>query len=393
MIQRQEIDRTGKNTLGEYLQTLTVDGSGSVPKSFGAGFASGASGVSLRGLGAGSTLVLINGRRIAPYGLADDGQKVFTDLSIIPLEAVERVEVLKDGASSIYGSDAIAGVVNVILRRDFNGAILKGSYGVSGDGDGDERKASLTWGTGDLAEDGFNFFFSAEASKSDEIYVRDRKNRKWIGNGDISRYGYDPTELRWPVRLHCRPDVARRHQLQLAGRQRPGDRSRRFAHRQRGLAAGRRRVRAAVDGDGPGSQRRLRVGQRAVPQPAAGAGIHQFLLARDLRAVGQRRVLRRVRIREEEELVPQHAERGFGHVGLARRRRGQRQQTARMRPSSARIIRTTRSEPTRDCAIRHSTSGRARSLSTTSSHDCWSASRAPSASGITMSATCIRKPT
>ncbi|HVI57583.1 MAG TPA: TonB-dependent receptor [Luteimonas sp.] len=195
VIQRQEIDRTGKTNLGEYLQSLTVDGSGSVPKSFGAGFASGASGVSLRGLGAGSTLVLVNGRRIASYGLADDGQKVFTDLSIIPLEAVERVEVLKDGASSIYGSDAIAGVVNVILRRDFTGAILKGSYGTSGNSDGNERKFSVTWGTGDLAEDGFNFFFSAEAAKSDEIFVRDRKDRKWIGNGDISRYGYDPTQF------------------------------------------------------------------------------------------------------------------------------------------------------------------------------------------------------
>ncbi len=79
----------------------------------------GGSGISLRGLGAGSTLVLINGRRIASYGLADDGQKLFADLSSIPMDAVERVEVLKDGASSIYGSDAIAGVVNIILRNDF----------------------------------------------------------------------------------------------------------------------------------------------------------------------------------------------------------------------------------------------------------------------------------
>ncbi|MEZ0469089.1 TonB-dependent receptor [Luteimonas salinilitoris] len=191
LIQREDIDRSGERTLGEYLQTLTVDGSGSVPKSFGAGFASGASGISMRGLGAGSTLVLINGRRIAPYGLADDGQKVFTDLSIIPLEAVERVEVLKDGASSIYGSDAIAGVVNVILRRDFTGTVLTGSYGMSEEGDGDERKASVTWGTGDLAENGYNFFFSVEASKSDEIFARDRRGRKWIGTGDIRPWGYD----------------------------------------------------------------------------------------------------------------------------------------------------------------------------------------------------------
>ena len=194
-IQREEIDRTGKKTIGEYLQTLTVDGSGSVPKSFGNGFASGASGVSLRGLGAGSTLVLVNGRRIAPYGMADDGQKVFTDLSIIPLEAVERVEVLKDGASAIYGSDAIAGVVNIILRKDFEGAVATASYGASEEGDGNESKVALTWGAGNLAEDGMNFFFSVEAGKSDSVAVRDRKDRKWIGTGDISRWGYDTTNF------------------------------------------------------------------------------------------------------------------------------------------------------------------------------------------------------
>jgi iron complex outermembrane receptor protein len=194
-IQREEIDRTGKKTIGEYLQTLTVDGQGSVPKSFGAGFAAGASGVSLRGLGAGSTLVLVNGRRIAPYGMADDGQRVFTDLSIIPLEAVERVEVLKDGASAIYGSDAIAGVVNIILRNDFEGAVATASYGVSEEGDGNESKAAFTWGTGNMAEDGINFFFSVEAGKSDEVFVRDRKDRKWIGTGDIARWGYDTTSF------------------------------------------------------------------------------------------------------------------------------------------------------------------------------------------------------
>ena len=146
MITRQEIDRTGKATVAEFLQTLTVDGAGSIPKSFGNGFAGGGAGVSLRGLGAGSTLVLLNGRRMAPYGLADDGQKVFTDLSTIPLEAVERIEMLKDGASAIYGSDAIAGVVNIILRKDFTGVVVKGSYGTSGDGDGNQRKGTLTAG-------------------------------------------------------------------------------------------------------------------------------------------------------------------------------------------------------------------------------------------------------
>ncbi|WP_447594996.1 TonB-dependent receptor [Stenotrophomonas rhizophila] len=190
VVTRQEIDRTGKTTVAEYLQTLTADGSGSIPKTFGNGFAGGGAGISLRGLGAGSTLVLLNGRRMATYGLADDGQKVFTDLSTIPLDAVERIEVLKDGASAIYGSDAIAGVVNIILRGDFNGAILRGSYGTSGDGDGNAKKATLTAGTGDLSSDGWNAFFSLDVGKTDAIKISDRKNRKWIGTGDIRPWGY-----------------------------------------------------------------------------------------------------------------------------------------------------------------------------------------------------------
>lgn len=194
VVTRQEIDRSGKTTVAEYLQTLTSDGAGSIPKTFGNGFAGGGAGISLRGLGAGSTLVLLNGRRMATYGLADDGQKVFTDLSTIPLDAVERVEVLKDGASAIYGSDAIAGVVNIILRSDFKGAILRGSYGLSGDGDGDAKKATLTAGAGDIAEDGWNAFFSLDVGKTDEIKISDRKNRDWIGTGDLRPWGIDAAD-------------------------------------------------------------------------------------------------------------------------------------------------------------------------------------------------------
>src|SRR5690606_32836386 len=190
VITRQEIDRTGKNNVAEYLQTLTAAGARPIPHTFGTGFAGGGAGIALRGLGAGCTLILLNGRRMATYGLADDGQKVFTDLSTIPLDAVERVEVLKDGASAIYGSDAIAGVVNIILRSDFNGAILRASYGLSGDSDGDAKKATLTAGTGDLATDGWNAFFSLDVGKTDAIKISDRKDRKWIGTGDIRRYGY-----------------------------------------------------------------------------------------------------------------------------------------------------------------------------------------------------------
>jgi iron complex outermembrane receptor protein len=192
VVTREDIDRTGKTTLAEYLQTLTADGQGSVPKSFGTGFSPGGAGVSLRGLGASSTLVLLNGRRIAPYGLADDGQKIYTDISVIPLEAVERVEVLKDGASAIYGSDAIAGVVNIILRNEYRGASGKATLAASEEGDGEMAKLSFTGGFGDLNADDYNIYFNLEGAKTESISVRDRADRKWIGSGDLRPYGFSP---------------------------------------------------------------------------------------------------------------------------------------------------------------------------------------------------------
>ena len=190
-ITREDIDKSGKTSVAEFLQTLAVDNQGSVPTTFGSGFASGASGISLRGLGAASTLVLINGRRIAPYGLADDGQKVFADLNVIPLEAVERVEILKDGASAIYGSDAIAGVVNVILRKSFKGTVAKASLGQSKYGDGTEKRAALTHGFGDMDTQGFNVLLNLELGKKEAIYNRDRDGRGAVGRSDLRREGFD----------------------------------------------------------------------------------------------------------------------------------------------------------------------------------------------------------
>ena len=189
-LSRADIARSGKTTVAELLQTLAVDNQGSVPMSFGSGFAAGASGISLRGLGAASTLVLINGRRVAPYGLADDGQKMFADLNIIPSEAIERVEVLKTGASSLYGSDAIAGVVNVILRRDVTGTSVRASHGQSREGDGNDSVAAVTHGFGDIANDRFNVLMSLEYGRRDEIWYRDRADRGHIGRVDLRPWGY-----------------------------------------------------------------------------------------------------------------------------------------------------------------------------------------------------------
>jgi len=189
-ISREDLAKSGKGTVAEYLQTLTADGAGSLPTGFGNGFAAGSTAISLRGLGATSTLVLLNGRRMAPFARADDGQKSFTDLSTVPMEAVERIEILKDGASSLYGADAIAGVVNIILRKDFTGLALKAETGISGDRDAKMAKGTLTWGTGRLDEDGYNWMINLESFNNKEVKARDRADRDWIGHGDIRPWGY-----------------------------------------------------------------------------------------------------------------------------------------------------------------------------------------------------------
>jgi iron complex outermembrane receptor protein len=190
IISREDIARSGKGTVSEYLQTLTADGAGSLPTGFGNGFAAGSTAISLRGLGATSTLVLLNGRRMAPFARADDGQKSFTDLSTVPLEAVERIEVLKDGASSTYGADAIAGVVNIILRKDFTGLALKVEAGESRYYDAQQGKIALTWGKGSLNDDGYNWLINAEVFGNAELMNDERAGRRWIGKGDIRPWGY-----------------------------------------------------------------------------------------------------------------------------------------------------------------------------------------------------------
>jgi iron complex outermembrane receptor protein len=193
VITKQEIDQSGKGTVAEYLQTLTADSQGSVPFTYGRGFSqASAAGISLRGLGANATLVLINGRRVAPAVLADDAQRTFVDLNQIPLEAVDRVEVLKDGASAIYGSDAVAGVVNIILKKSFVGTVAKATYGISQQGDGNEPRLALTHGRGDLDNDGYNYLVNFEAGKKDAIYYRDRTDRNQVGVSAIAQLPGSP---------------------------------------------------------------------------------------------------------------------------------------------------------------------------------------------------------
>jgi len=122
IIDREMIEASGQATVAELLRTSTYNTFGSFRESSGwSNGLSGAAFVNLRGLGPEHTLVLLNGRRLSPFtGFGGDG----FNLNIIPMDMVERVEILRDGASAIYGSDAIAGVVNIITRKDMDGAVV-----------------------------------------------------------------------------------------------------------------------------------------------------------------------------------------------------------------------------------------------------------------------------
>ena len=165
IITREEIERTGKTTITELLRTIPQNLTGGLNDLTGSNsFSSGASTISLRGLGSTATLVLLNGRRIAPYGLADPnfGQSAVVNLDQFPLDVVDRVEILKDGASAIYGSEAVAGVVNIILRKDYKGAQVSGNYSINRDSEYQTWRATGTIGFGDLARDRYNAFINLE---------------------------------------------------------------------------------------------------------------------------------------------------------------------------------------------------------------------------------------
>ncbi|WP_297925961.1 TonB-dependent receptor [Metallibacterium sp.] len=174
VITAEQIRRSGFTSVSAVIRAISANNSGTIPNAFTLGFAAGASGVALRGLNVGSTLVLIDGQRTAPYALDDDGQRSFTDLNSIPLNAVARIEVLKASASSIYGSAAIGGVVNVIMRRTYHGAEASGEVGTSQHGGGAMTTASFMAGTGSLQRDGHNEYIDVEYSRTNPIYNRQR---------------------------------------------------------------------------------------------------------------------------------------------------------------------------------------------------------------------------
>jgi iron complex outermembrane recepter protein len=200
VITRQEIERTGAATINDVLQRITGAGA-AIDDRVTNGFAPGGGSLNLRGLGFNSTLILINGRRLPTYPFAQQvgTPQGFNDINSIPLAAVERIEVLKDGASAVYGADAVAGVVNLILRRDYTGMEVTAAIGTSQRSDGQAFNASIAGGWGDLAKDRFNVLVTANISGRDPIASRDRpwgksEDLRPFGGADRrSSYGYPGT--------------------------------------------------------------------------------------------------------------------------------------------------------------------------------------------------------
>lgn len=181
VVTREDIERSGAVTAVEVLNQVPANLVGRTDAIFVGNPTAGLSSANLRGLGEASTLVLLNGRRAANY--AANGAAV--NLNFIPVAAIERVEVLKDGASAIYGADAVAGVINFILRKDFSGVHLSGYGTATQHGGGNQQQVWVTAGYGDLTTQRFNAFVTASYQNNQALPARDR---------EFSRTAYRPDE-------------------------------------------------------------------------------------------------------------------------------------------------------------------------------------------------------
>jgi iron complex outermembrane receptor protein len=181
LITREDIDKMGATTAAELVKNISAN---TAPLTDGPSISDGTSGqrgfngANMRGIGVSSTLILLNGRRLANF--ASPGDNAGVDLNNIPAGAIQRVEVLKDGASAIYGTDAIGGVINFITRKDYTGVDVAASAAGTEQGGAGKRTASISAGTGSLANDRFNVFGVLDVQQLDRMrssqrsFIRDR---------------------------------------------------------------------------------------------------------------------------------------------------------------------------------------------------------------------------
>ncbi|MBB3284327.1 iron complex outermembrane recepter protein [Mitsuaria sp. PDC51] len=178
-ITQAEIRASGAKTALELMKmvpAMGTDGFSDTPgqNSFSRGVAT----ASLRGLGSTSTLVLLNGRRLTPaaYANPNNGTSTLYDLNSIPVSALERVEIFKDGASAVYGSDAVGGVINFITKNDYQGIQMGATVGANDDGEFSRQTVNGAFGFGDFAKDGFNLLISADITHRGRTMTRDVKD-------------------------------------------------------------------------------------------------------------------------------------------------------------------------------------------------------------------------
>ncbi|PKP90418.1 MAG: TonB-dependent receptor, partial [Alphaproteobacteria bacterium HGW-Alphaproteobacteria-16] len=177
IVTTQDLQREGINSPEQLISFLSTNGNGADNLASNSDVVSGAqrgtnglSAANLRGQGSASTLVLLNGRRVAAHGL----QGSAVDVNQIPFAALERVEVLKDGASAIYGTDAVGGVINFITKTNFQGVTLNGFSDITDEGDSSIYRLSGTVGYGDLNAQGFNVMAAVSKSWNSILRGRDR---------------------------------------------------------------------------------------------------------------------------------------------------------------------------------------------------------------------------
>ncbi|POA96860.1 TonB-dependent receptor [Chromobacterium sinusclupearum] len=170
ILKTEDLAKQGLTTVEQVVNSIAANQS-SQGSSYSVGASTGGgSFASLRGLGNQYTLVLLDGRRMANQAI--DGTSA--DLNAIPLSAIDRVEVLLDGASAIYGTDAIGGVMNFITKKSLKGFSIGGSFANPQHGGGDEKRVNASYGIGDLAQDGFNVYGAIDYLKHDAIMASQR---------------------------------------------------------------------------------------------------------------------------------------------------------------------------------------------------------------------------
>ena len=184
VLKTEDLKKEGLTTVQQILERVSAaQQSQGTSQSVGAG-TGGAAFANLRALGQNKTLILLNGRRIANNAI--DGSA--PDLNMIPFAALDRVEVLRDGASALYGSDAVGGVINFITKRDFTGIIVSGGFDIPSAHAGRAYSSNMTFGTGDLDKDRFNFFGVVDFQKQDRIRAYDRTQYSTFGKTSSSTF-------------------------------------------------------------------------------------------------------------------------------------------------------------------------------------------------------------